>query len=143
MKILVMGLPGSGKTWLAKKLANHLDAAWLNADHIRKMANDWDFSETGRIRQAERMFHYATFESVRGRTVIADFICPTPKTRHIFGADLIIWMDTINTSRYEDTNKIFIPLYDDETVHKIRFTNWPNDDKIEDIAKYIKKEFNV
>ena len=54
-KILIMGLPGSGKTTLASKLIPLLNAKWVNNDEIRKDANDWDFSEEGRIRQAKRM----------------------------------------------------------------------------------------
>jgi adenylylsulfate kinase len=49
MKILVCGLPGSGKTWLSERLADHLDnCAWYNADTVRRSANDWDFSMEGR-----------------------------------------------------------------------------------------------
>ena len=54
MKILIMGLPGSGKTYLAERLQPLIDAAWYNADVVRKMANDWDFSSKGRIRQSMR-----------------------------------------------------------------------------------------
>ena len=54
-KILIMGLPGSGKTHLAKKISNILKADWLNADKIRGKYNDWDFSEQGIIRQVKRM----------------------------------------------------------------------------------------
>ena len=53
MKILVMGLPGSGKTYLTERLVPLLEAAWYNADKVRTMANDWDFSESGRLRQNE------------------------------------------------------------------------------------------
>ena len=45
-----MGLPGSGKTTLANELAPILNAKRLNADEVRKNANDWDFSEEGRKR---------------------------------------------------------------------------------------------
>ena len=55
LKILIMGLPGAGKTTLASKLVPLLNAEWLNADKIRKEANDWDFSKEGRSRQAQRM----------------------------------------------------------------------------------------
>lgn len=109
MKILIMGLPGAGKTYLAERIQRHLDCAWYNADRIREMANDWDFSEEGRIRQARRMEVFAHFEKCRGRTVICDFICPTHQTRYIFDADYTIWLNTIPRSRYEDTNRIFEP----------------------------------
>ena len=108
MRILIMGLPGSGKTHLALRLHVHLNCAWYNADSVRKMANDWDFSDVGRRRQAERMNTVANFEGNHGRTVICDFVCPTPETRNMFDADLTIWMDTIEAGRYDDTNKIFV-----------------------------------
>ena len=77
MKILIMGLPGSGKTYLAKRLQPLLKAAWYNADIVREMANDWDFSPEGRIRQSLRMKNLADFEKSHGRIVICDFVCPT------------------------------------------------------------------
>ena len=40
--ILVMGLPGAGKTTLANEMAPLLNAKRLNADEVRKAANDWD-----------------------------------------------------------------------------------------------------
>ena len=59
MKVLIMGLPGSGKTTLAEKLLAELHkngpAEWINADDVRKEFNDWDFSAEGRMRQARRM----------------------------------------------------------------------------------------
>ena len=58
MKILIMGLPGSGKTYLAERLQPLLEAAWYNADKVREMANDWDFSPEGRIRQSMRTVSY-------------------------------------------------------------------------------------
>ncbi len=102
-----MGLPGAGKTTLAAKLKNLLKAKWLNADEVRKQANDWDFSLEGRIRQAERMADLANKYKSDGYIVIADFICPTPKARKIFSPDILIWMDTIKKGRFEDTNKLF------------------------------------
>ena len=107
MKILIMGLPGAGKTTLAAKLKNLLKAKWLNADEVRKQANDWDFSLEGRIRQAERMADLANKHKSDGNIVIADFVCPTPKARELFSPDILIWMDTIKEGRFEDTNKVF------------------------------------
>tara|TARA_B100000029_G_scaffold354884_1_gene347705 strand:- start:1027 stop:1434 length:408 start_codon:yes stop_codon:yes gene_type:complete len=107
MKILIMGLPGSGKTYLAQRLQPLISAAWCNADKLREMANDWDFSEQGRLRQSLRMKAFANFESLQGRKVICDFVCPLKKTRENFNADLTIWMDTIKEGRFEDTNRIF------------------------------------
>ena len=107
-----MGLPGSGKTWLATRLQEHLDCAWFNADEMRSMANDWEFSEDARIRQARRMTNIADYEKGCGRTVICDFVCPTELTRFIYDADITIWMDTIKASLFKDTNKMFEPPTD-------------------------------
>ena len=102
-----MGLPGSGKTYLAERLQPLLNAAWYNADKVREMANDWDFSPKGRVRQSLRMRNLADFEKKHNRTVLCDFVCPTKETQNIFHPDIIIWMNTIKKGRYEDTNKMF------------------------------------
>ena len=107
MKILVMGLPGSGKTVFARRLAEVLDCPHINADEVRKAANDWDFSDGGRLRQCVRMKEMA--EAVDSKIVICDFICPTEELRQLFEPDLLIWMDTIKQGRYRDTNKVFEP----------------------------------
>ena len=106
--ILIMGLPGAGKTTLANELAPLINAKRLNADEVRKAANDWDFSYEGIERQAKRMSDLA--ESFKNKTsfVVADFFCPTPKTRALFNADFTIWVDTVKKGRFEDTNKMFI-----------------------------------
>ena len=103
-----MGLPGSGKTTLANELAPLLNAKRLNADEVRKEANDWDFSEEGRKRQAKRMSNFAL--NLRGdyNYVVADFICPTPEARSLFPSDYVIWVDTIKEGRFDDTNKMFV-----------------------------------
>ena len=103
-----MGLPGSGKTTLASELVPLLKAKWLNADEVRKEANDWDFSAEGRTRQAKRMWTKAQEYRNQGDHVVADFVCPTPAARALFPADFIIWVDTIKEGRFDDTNKMFV-----------------------------------
>jgi adenylylsulfate kinase len=103
-----MGLPGSGKTTLASELAPLINAKRINADEVRKAANDWDFSEEGRSRQAKRMAGLAKKTKDEGDYVIADFICPTPEARNLFPADYIVWVDTIKKGRFDDTNQMFV-----------------------------------
>lgn len=138
IKILIMGLPGAGKTYLAERLKKWIEdnssintmpafkmaeyemtpstykatVDWFNADDIRKRFNDWDFSRDGRIRQSLRMAEFAL--SCKSDYVICDFVAPLPEMRHNFKADWTIWMDTIDSGRYEDTNKAFTPpdVYD-------------------------------
>jgi phosphopantetheine adenylyltransferase len=129
-KILVMGLPGSGKTYFADKLKAYIESnseyfssafelatsraavKRLNADEIRTKYNDWDFSHEGRVRQSIRMRELA--DSFLNDFVIADFVAPLPEMRHNFKADWTIWIDTIEHGRFEDTNKMFVPpdVYD-------------------------------
>jgi len=139
-RILIMGLPGAGKTYLAQALKKYLETNgdlmkinpgrvmtyegipgpdfmnvsvdWFNADDIRKKYNDWDFSNAGRIRQSLRMFQFAI--ECTGEYVICDFVAPLVEMRNNFKADWTIWVDTIKEGRYEDTNKAFIPpeVYD-------------------------------
>ncbi len=103
-----MGLPGAGKTTLANELATLIKSKRLNADEIRKAANDWDFSEEGRKKQAKRMSDAALKLKSEGNNVIADFICPTPEARSLFPADCTIWVDTIKKGRFDDTNAMFV-----------------------------------
>lgn len=120
MKILIMGLPGSGKTTLAKNLVPMFNAVWINADEVRKESDDWDFTSEGRTRQALRMWTYAEESIEQNRNVVADFVCPTEETRRQFKADYTVWMDTIKESEYDDTNKMFeTPTnYDFKVTHK-------------------------
>jgi GTPase SAR1 family protein len=144
IKILIMGLPGSGKTYLSEYLKKYLEdnsdvetmpasrmatlettpgfykskVDWFNADEIRKRYNDWDFSRDGRIRQSLRMAEFAL--KCTEDYVICDFVAPLPEMRHNFKADWVIWMDTIDAGRYDDTNKAFVPpdLYDFRITEK-------------------------
>ena len=106
--ILIMGLPGAGKTTLAETLAPMVNAKRLNADEVRKAANDWDFSPEGRTRQSKRMAEFALKLKNEGNYVVADFICPTPEARKLFPADFVIWVDTIKEGRFDDTNQMFV-----------------------------------
>ena len=129
-----MGLPGAGKTWLSERLQKYLDCAWYNADKVREMANDWDFSPEGRVRQANRMKTFADYEKSHGRYVICDFVCPTQQTRDSFKPDIVIWLNTINEGRFEDTNKMFEkPQLVDWVID-----NFLSDEQIEGIAEEIK-----
>ena len=108
-RVLVMGLPGSGKSYLSSILASLLNGVWLNADQVREEADDWDFSLEGRLRQAKRMKKLSLEHVSAGKHVVADFICPNHSTRSIFSADFIVFMNTIKSGRYKDTNEIFVP----------------------------------
>ena len=110
MKILICGLPGSGKSTLAEPFADLIGGVWINADKVREKYNDWDFTPVGRIRQAQRMKHLADGICMADKIAVADFVCPTKEAREEFGADYIVWMDTIKEGRFEDTNKMFQPL---------------------------------
>jgi adenylylsulfate kinase len=107
--ILIMGLPGSGKTTLANELSLLLlNSKRINADEVRRDYDDWDFSKEGRLRQSKRMSDKAQALKLEGNYVIADFICPTPDTRELFNSDYIVWVDTIEEGRFDDTNKLFV-----------------------------------
>lgn len=156
IKILIMGLPGAGKTFLAERLKKYLETNapatiasyindefppalmdkkakvdWFNADEIRKRFNDWDFSRDGRIRQSIRMAEFAL--KCSGDYVICDFVAPLPEMRHNFKADWVIWMDTIDQGRFEDTNKAFVP----PDVYDFRITEKDADKWVEFIAGHI------
>jgi len=110
-RILIMGLPGTGKTTLAEELRDLLDennkkTVWLNADRVREEYDDWDFSHEGRIRQSKRMRELA--DRLDSDYAIADFVCPLPEMREIYSADYTVWVDTIVESKFADTTKLFV-----------------------------------
>ena len=104
-KILIFGLPSSGKTTLAKHLSKSLNAEWINADQVRKKFRDWDFSKRGILRQARRMKKISQME--KKKISVIDFVCPYDKGRKIFNADYLIWMNTIKKGRLPTFDKIF------------------------------------
>ena len=158
-RILIMGLPGSGKTYFAERLKSYLEqhgdimkvspgrvldyegipgpdfynvkVDWFNADEIRKRFNDWDFSREGRIRQSLRMFEFAV--KCSGDFVICDFVAPLPEMRNNFKADWTIWMDTIDAGRYDDTNRAFVP----PDVYDFRITEQNAEKWVEFIGQHI------
>ena len=138
MKILVMGLPGSGKTYLSERIAKKLDCAWYNADNVRHMSKDWDFSESGRVRQSQRMRAFADFENSHNRNVICDFVCPTEETRKEFDADIVVWVNTIGKGRFENTNKVFVPPKEFDFVIESRY----NDSDIKKLSEDIIEKGN-
>ena len=131
-RILIMGLPGAGKTYFAERLKKYLEnyfrpvdenslkpfsdskitVGWLNADEVRRHYNDWDFSTEGRIRQSLRMRELA--DTSNTDYCIVDFVAPLVEMRNNFRADWTIWIDTIDRGRFEDTNRAFVPpeIYD-------------------------------
>lgn len=128
-RILIMGLPGAGKTTLAQALADKIDAMWFNADDVRAQCNDWDFSHQGRIRQSHRMRDLA--DDSHAKFVICDFVAPLNEMRTVYDADYTIWMDTIQRSQFADTDTMFVPPTSLE--YDLRITNF--DYNIDDIAK--------
>lgn len=110
-KILIMGLPGAGKTTLAIAIKNFLEeknctVQWYNADKVREITNNWDFSTKGRMNQCKIMTEMAN--GCESQHVICDFVAPLVEMRTMFNPDLLIWVDTIRESRYADTNAAFV-----------------------------------
>jgi adenylylsulfate kinase len=140
MKILIMGLPGAGKTTLAEQLAHQLHCVHFNADEIRKEINkDLGFSIEDRLEQARRMGVLCDIASRHGAPVIADFVCPTPEARKLFNADFTVWVDRIEKGRFEDTNNLFVApeRYDYRVTKQFDFAAW----HAKKIAEIVTKTF--
>lgn len=134
-----MGLPGAGKTYISERVSKILDCAWYNADNVRHMAKDWDFSKEGRVRQSQRMRTFADFEKSHDRNVICDFVCPTKETRKEFDADIVVWVNTIESGRFENTNSIFEPPKEVDFVVETRY----NDSDIKKLTEEILEKGTV
>ena len=150
-RILIMGLPGSGKTYFAERLKRYLEShmnpvnehslrpiadaqvtvTWLNADDVRKQYNDWDFSTEGRVRQSKRMRDLA--DESRTDYAIVDFVAPLVEQRNNFKADWCIWIDTIEKGRFEDTNRMFVP----PEVYDFRITEQNAEKWVEFVGEHI------
>ena len=134
-------MPGSGKTTLAEPFSKLIGAVWINADAVRTEYDDWDFTPEGRMRQAQRMRYLADGIVKAGRICVADFVAPTPQARDEFGADYVVWMDTIKEGRFEDTNKMFVTLEKDQYDYHV--AEWFNDTHIqlvEVVKNYMQKQ---
>ena len=150
-RILIMGLPGSGKTYFAERLKQYLEqhikpvdehslrpiadaqvtVAWLNADEVRRHYNDWDFSQEGRVRQSQRMRDLA--DEANTDYCIVDFVAPLVEMRNNFKADWTIWIDTIEKGRFEDTNRMFVP----PEVYDFRVTEQAAEKWVEFVGEHI------
>lgn len=132
MIIQIIGLPGSGKTTLATALADRINAVHLNADYVRsKINSDLGFTIEDRIEHSRRMGEIARMLSKQGVNVVVDFICPTVATRESFGKpDILVWMNTIEEGRFEDTNKMFVKpdtfdiIFDSHDMDEYQKSTW-------------------
>ena len=141
MKILICGLPGSGKSTLAEPFAKLINGVWINADQVREQYNDWDFTQGGRMRQAQRMRYLSDGVVRAGGIAVADFVCPTENARREFDADYTVWMDTIKEGKYEDTNRMF----EKPSIVNYHVAEWFNDThaQLSDVVKNYMEKKNV
>jgi len=142
MKILICGLPGSGKSTLAEPFAKLINGVWINADQVREQYNDWDFTQGGRMRQAQRMRYLSDGVVRAGGIAVADFVCPTENARREFGADYTVWMDTIKEGKYEDTNRMF-EKPTDVNYHVAEWFNDTHAQLLEVVQNYMERDDNV
>ena len=113
MIIQIIGLPGSGKTTLAKELASRINAIHLNADEVRSDLNkDLGFTKEDRLEQARRMGALSRLLANQNYNVVVDFVNPTEETRKAFGrVDKVIWRNRKPTRDYPDTTAMWeLPL---------------------------------
>lgn len=136
-RILIFGLPGAGKSALAAKLSEYLNADWYNADRVRAEYNDWDFTPEGRARQMSRMLNLARISVSAGKYAVCDFVCPTTELRNHFAADYMVWMNTIEAGRFEDTNKIFQTPVQEKVNVTINKDEWWTEERIEHWARVL------
>ncbi len=136
MIIQIIGLPGSGKTTLAKALKERINAIHLNADEVRADINsDLGFSEAEREEQSRRLGAMARLLSNQGHDVVVDFVCPTKETRLVFGRpDILVWMNTIKQGRFLDTNKLWQDPENSDYVFEEQIS-------VDDMASIIIEEF--
>ena len=135
-KILIMGLPGSGKTTLAEILVRKLNAAWFNADAVRQdIYSELGLAPEDRLKHAKRMGKLCDWAKLGGGYAIADFVCPTQETREAFNADFVIWVDRIMEGRYEDTNKMF----EKPLNYDVRLIEGTPDEWAEEVLKKLNK----
>ena len=141
MKILICGLPGSGKSTIGKPFAELIGGVWINADEVRKKYDDWDFTPEGRMRQALRMKFLSDGVVMAGKIAIADFICPTKASRESFNADYTVWMDTIKFGKYEDTNLMYERLTSDEyNYHVSKWFEKAEEQLVGVVTTYMKRK---
>lgn len=142
-RILVMGLPGSGKTTFSQDLVKRLmlkhTVKWFNADAVRKEFDDWDFTPEGRLRQVKRMREMA--DNSGADYAICDFVCPTEEYRKVFDADYVVWMNTIEAGRFADTNKMFEP----PSEYNFVIQDWAENEKVLDsiVSQDLPKDSHV